>query len=370
MKKIIILVIVLIVISLGIFLSMEREDRESDVVRIGATLPLSGDLSNFGVDAKNSIKLAVKEINAEGGINGKRVEIVYEDDMCDPKKCVNAVTKLLFIDNIKIILGPFCSGAALSVAPLTNENKFLFISGSATNPSLIDYPNFIRTISSDAYQGAFAAEYIFNDMNIKYVAIQYAQNDYSIGVKDAFKKNFQSLGGEIVIEQAHEEGATDLRTQITRLKKTDAQLVYLASYPVDGGNFLKQAKELELNMEIFSPEVIEDEQFIKIGGLGTEGILFTRTKEFNDTNFSEKFANQYGNNPGAYAPFYYDATMFLFDAIDHCNFVDVGCVKDYFVENEYKGVSGSVLIDENGNRIGQEFIVKTIKNGEFVPYNK
>ncbi|GAI09057.1 unnamed protein product, partial [marine sediment metagenome] len=151
-----ILWVVIIVVVIGLIWYAVTKKPAEEVIKIGATLPLTGDYSNFGVDAKNVIDLVVEEVN-EVGIDGKKIEVIYEDDQCDPKQVVTTVNKLINIDGVKIILGPFCSGAALAAVPLTQNNEIFVLSGSVTNPKLRDYDLFFRTIPSDAYQGKFGA---------------------------------------------------------------------------------------------------------------------------------------------------------------------------------------------------------------------
>ena len=184
-KTILWLVIIVVVIWVVWYVLTREPIPEEEVIKIGATLPLTGDISTYGIDAKNAIDLVVKEIN-EVDIDGKKIEIIYEDDQCDPKQVVTTVNKLINVDKVKIILGPFCSGAALAAVPITQSNNVFLLSGSVTNPGLADYNLFFRTIPSDDYQGKFAAEYTYNILGKRKVAISYAQNDYCIGLKDIF----------------------------------------------------------------------------------------------------------------------------------------------------------------------------------------
>ena len=369
--KIVILLIIAIVIIAGIWWGVSKKSAQTPttqkkVIKIGAILPLTGDISSYGVDAKNAIELALEEINK----NEKRIEIIYEDDQCEPSKTVTAVNKLINVDKVKIILGPFCSGSALAAAPIAQKNKVFMLSGSATNPKLADYDLFFRTIPSDSYQGKFAAEYAYNVLKKRKVAISYAQNDYCIGLKEAFKKRFTELGGEVVLEVEHQEGATDLRTQLTKIKNSDADFIYLVPYPIDGGNFLKQAKELGIDLLILAPESVEDPQIIEIAGKGAEGLLFTRAKEEKNEEFINNYKSVYGKDPGAYAAFYYDGVKILAKALTECD-EDVSCIRNYFVGiHNYKGVSGIINFNEKGDLVGRDFMVKTIKNGKFVPYEE
>ncbi len=365
--KIIISVIIILIIIWGIWYGVVKP-KEQEVIKIGVTFPLTGDLMNLGLDAKNAVDLAIKEINEIGGIGGKELKIIYEDDQCDPKLSATTVNKLINVDGVKIIVGPFCSGASFSAAPIAQDKNVLLLSGSATNPKLSDYRLFFRTIPSDAYQGRFGAEYVYNNLGKKRVAISYIQNDYGIGLKEEFNKRFTELGGNIVIEVEHQEKAIDLRTQITKINNAKADAIYLIAQTTDAGNFLKQAKELGLNLPILSTEVIENQDVIEIAKQAADGVMFTRAKEIESKEFQNKYNFAYGRDPGAYDAFYYDGIRILSDSLKECG-ENVNCIRDYLVNLEnYTGISGKIDFDENGDLVGKDFIIKIIKDGQFVPY--
>jgi branched-chain amino acid transport system substrate-binding protein len=373
-KKIIIGVIILAVLVLvaaffgqsitGQFSLSSFEEKE---YLIGATLPLTGELASFGSDVRQSIELAVSEINSNGGINGSKLIVEFEDDQCDKVKAVTNV-EAFSAKGISIILGPFCSGASLGVAPLAEKKNLIFMSGAATNPVLSNYSLFFRTIPSDSYQGKFAAEYAYNTLGKKTVAISSVQNDYAFGVKEAFKNRFVELGGKVLIELEHAEKSTDLRTEVAKIKELSPELIFLTPYIVDGGSFLKQAREIGLNVLVLAPESVEDPKIIEIAQGAAEGLLFTKPKNNQSSEFANKYQRTFGSVPGAYGAFWYDGTKALASAITKCS-KDTSCIKSSLVDSPaFSGASGVIDFDEKGDIVGAEYLIKIIKNGEFVEY--
>ena len=334
---------------------------------IGATLPLTGELASFGSNVRQSIELAVSEINLNGGINGSKIRVDFEDDQCDKLKAVTNV-EAFYAKGISIILGPFCSGASLGAAPLAEKKNLIFMSGAATNPVLSNYSSFFRTIPSDSYQGKFAAEYAYNVLGKKTVAISSVQNDYAFGVKEAFKNRFVELGGKVLIELEHAEKSTDLRTEVAKIKELSPELIFLAPYNVDGGSFLKQARAIGLDTQILASESVEDPKIVEIAQSAAEGLLFTKPKNNQSSEFAANYSKTFGAQPGVYDAFWYDGTKSLANAMIKCN-KNTNCIKNTLVDSPaFSGASGNIDFDEKGDIVGAEYLIKIIKNGEFIEY--
>jgi len=339
---------------------------QAGTIKLGATLPLSGDVANLGISAQNAIKLAVEEINKKGGVN---VQLIYEDDQCDGKKSVITVSKLISVDNVAAIIGPLCSTALLPAAPIAESGKTILFSGSATNAKITTAGDYIfRNIPSDSLQGKFAAEFAYNNLNARKAAIEYANEEYSVGLKDEFSKRFTELGGQIVLTQAHDRGATDLRTQITKIKGANPELVYLAAFPADIGNFMKQTKELGMNAKTLSSETADDPQVIQIAQEAVNGLMFTRPKELTSQQYKDAYNAKYNSEPLLFSEFYYDIAYLLADAAKTCG-SDSTCIKnELYKVKDYQGASGVITIDSNGDLASAQFIVKTYANQTAVEY--
>lgn len=211
MKKIWLGIGVLVIVALTIVLIVTQTKKEPEVIKIGAIFPLTGDNAQWGILPYEGAKLAIEEINKEGGLKGKKLVLVAEDSRCEPKEGVSAFQKLL-AQNIKIVIGGVCISVTLAAAPIAEKNKILLISPASTNPKIFESGDFIfRVIPSDALRGKVSAKYLFGK-GIKKVALLYINNEGGVGNKNVFAKRFTDLGGRILVEGSYEQGATDMRT--------------------------------------------------------------------------------------------------------------------------------------------------------------
>jgi branched-chain amino acid transport system substrate-binding protein len=195
------------------------KESEPSEIQVGVILPLTGSAGKYGEDAKLGIELAAEEKNSQGGIDGKSVKIVLEDDQSEPKQTIAALRKLIAVHKISVVIGGMTSSSALAAAPIAEQNRVVFLSPSASVPALTKAGDFIfRNELSDSYGGVSQAELTWNKLGIKKVAILYINNDYGVGVKDAFQQTFVNLGGQVVEAQPFEPDAQDFRSQLTLIK--------------------------------------------------------------------------------------------------------------------------------------------------------
>ena len=163
--------------------------------KIGVMLPLTGDAAAVGLPEQRGVKIAIDEMNAKGGINGRKLEAIYEDSKCNPKDGNAAAQKLVNIDKVKVIIGGTCSGETLGASPITEANKVILISPSATSPDITKSGDFVfRLAPSDAYAGVVASDYAFKELNAKKAAVVSESTDYAQGLRRVFKENFAKLG--------------------------------------------------------------------------------------------------------------------------------------------------------------------------------
>ncbi len=361
---------ILVIIGIVFIAGCVSQNGTNETIKLGATLPLTGDVASFGLDSQKAMLMAVDEINAKGGINGRQLEIKFEDDQCDGKNSVTTVTKLISVDKVSAIIGPFCSAAMLPAAPIAEQNKVILLSASATNPKITQAGDYIfRNAPSDAIQGKFAAEFAYNTLNARKVSVEYANEEYSVGVKDVFVKRFKELGGQILSTNAHERGSTDMRTQITKIKAENPDLVYLSVLaPANGGNFLTQAKELGLNVTIFSPEALNNPELITTARDASNGLLISTPKPQTTQQFKDAFKAKYNTEPIIYSDYYYDAVYLIANAMKTCG-ENSGCIKsELYKVKDYKGASGAITLDSNGDLDRGEYVVMTIVNQTFTEY--
>jgi len=285
MRKIILVILTIFVLILTACAvqqqqSIEEEKELVGTYKIGVMLPLTGDAAAYGISEQRGIKIALDEINAKGGINGRKLEAIYEDSKCNPKDGNAAAQKLVNIDKVKVIIGGACSGETLGAAPITEANKVILISPTASSPDVTNAGDFVfRTYPTDAYAGIIASEYAYNDLQARKAALVTETTDYAQGLRKVFKENFAKLGGEIVVDETYNPEDTDFRTQVTKVKSAEPDLMYIVPQtPAKGLLLLKQMKELGLNQPIVTAEVLIGKKNVVDNPTDLEGIIGVELK--------------------------------------------------------------------------------------------
>lgn len=342
--------------------------------KIGVMYPLTGDGAAYGLPIQRATKIAIDEINAKGGVNGRKLEAIYEDSKCNPKDGNAAAQKLVNIDKVKVIIGGVCSGETLGAAPIVNDNKVVMISPSATSPDITSKGgDFVfRLAPSDAYAGIVASDYAFKELNAKKVAVVSEATDYAQGLRRVFKENFAKLGGEIVADETFNPEDTDFRTQVTKAKASNPDVVYVVPQTVPKGVLLvKQLKEAGVKQQLFTAEVLIGRNVIKENAADVEAMIGVEQKFDDNAPKAASLLGKYRQQAKEDAPFpafmsaAYDIVYLIADAIEK-NGYDGEKVRDYlYAVKDYEGAVGKVTIDENGDVI-LDFSVKQAKNGELV----
>jgi len=347
--------------------------QNSNTIKIGATMPLTGDLANFGIGEKNAMEIAVNEINSKGGVNGKKLEIVVEDTKCDAKEAVNVANQLINIEKVPVIVGEVCSGPTLAMAPLAEQSKTILFATAASSPKITNAGDFtFRDYPSDSYQGKYAAEYSYNKLGKRKAGVLYMQIDYGIGVKDSFEKRFKELGGQIVDEENFPQNVKDLRTQLTKIKDANPDVIYFVGYNEEAITFIQKSKELNINTQIVTTETFDDPSIIQKVGNSADGIIYVLLANTNDSNFKKAMKEKTGSDQILIgSPNVYDAVYIIANAMKNCkNPEDTVCIKQelYKVKN-YPGVSGNITIDSNGDLASANYIIKQYKGKEAIEIN-
>jgi branched-chain amino acid transport system substrate-binding protein len=222
MKKLWIIISIVVVVALAIILSVTRAKKEPNEIRIGAILPLTGDAAVYGERLKEGIELS-RYVFERQAIN-PRIDIHFEDSRLDPKEAVNAFYKLEQ-SNIKFIIGPYSSSEVLAVAPIAEKKRILVISPGASSPKITSAGDYIfRIVASDIYDGQVLAHYAEKNLKATSAGIVYINNDYGLGINEAFAKEFKSLNGNIMISLSFEPNNTDFRTYLLKLKQAKLML--------------------------------------------------------------------------------------------------------------------------------------------------
>lgn len=373
-KSIIIgVVAVLVAVGLGIWLGVFPPwGGQANEIKIGAILPLTGDGAKYGEEARNGIDLAVEEINAKGGVDGRKVRIIYEDDQGTSTAAVNAFNKLVTVDKVPVIIGPMYSSTTLAVAPIAERAKVVVLSPSASSPKVTQAGDYIfRNWPSDVYEGGEMAKFAHERLGLKRAAILTVNLDYGIGLTEVFSKEFTDLGGQVVVVEKYEQGATDFRTQLTKIQATNPDGLYLPGYYTEIALILIQAKELGINVQFLSCVGFDNPKSLELAGEAAEGVIFARpaydpeSKAEPVASFVQSFKSRYGLVPGTYAAHAYDAMRIVAEAIRKGGYQSEGIKKALYAIRNFPGVTGETSIDENGDVSKPSQIMK-VEGGKFV----
>jgi len=370
------LIISIIFISACTNLTSEVIKEKEESIKIGAVLPLSGDSAFYGESAKQGIDVAVKEINSAGGINNKKVEVVYEDSEGTSKGGVSALSKLIHIDQTEAVIGAVASSVTLAIAPIAEQNKVVLISPLSAAPSITNAGDFIfRNVPSDNLGGKVAAYFAINGKNWDSIAILYINNEFGKGLKTAFSENIKKLGGKVIIEQAYPEDEKDFKTYITKIKESTPDAIFLISY-TEVPLILTQSKELGLDYSFFGTGLLEDPNLIENAGELAEGIYFTQLQYTTDMEnsatqkFVINFKNKFGVEPNILCAYAYDSMKVLTNAIENVGVYSAEEIKqELYNTKNYNAATGLISFDENGD-VNQPMGVKIIKEGKFEWYIK
>jgi len=347
-------------------------------IKIPVASPFTGQLASFGEGVKNGALLKGEELNAAGGINGRRVEIILEDELCDPKEAATVATKLASDPGVFIVVGHLCSSATLAALPIYREAKLPAISPASTNVNIGRMsPFYFRNVYKDDFQGLFLAKYVNNMKGFKKVVIFYEVNDYSMGLMLAFMKEAQNLGVKILGTEAYTADTTDFKPQLTKFKMMRPDAIFIPGYAPQGTLIVAQAVSLGMkNVGFFGADGLDDDLMLK--NPDAEG-LFVTTPFLPDkagpeaASFVAAFNKKYGKVPNWFAANSYDAVGMAAAAMKAVG-QDRIKIRDYLAslnskEKAYNGVAGKTYFDENGDCLKDAF-VKEIRGGKWVSAEK
>lgn len=341
-----------------------------DKVRIGVFMSLTGSTANFGISSTNGIKMAADEVNAAGGINGKQIEVLVQDDRSDASEAATIVTKFVTQDQVHAILGEVASSRSIAAAPIAQNAKIPMLTPSSTNPEVTRKGNFIfRSCFIDPVQGAAIAQFAARTLGAKRAAIMVdRKNDYSTGLEKVISATFTKMGGQMVGTQSYQEGDQDFNAQLTDLKGKNPEVIFVPGYYNDVGLIAKQARDKGITVPLVGGDGWDSAQLYAIGGTALNGSFFTNHYSPYDTEPKvQKFVNDYkarfGTIPDALAATAYDAAKIMFDAIKRAPSLDGTAIRDALAATkDYPGVTGNVTFNENRDAV-KPIVMIEIKDG-------
>lgn len=347
-----------------------------DPVRIGVVAPLTGSMASVGEDIVRSARLAAAQMNkGDGLLDGRKVELVVADDACDPDKGVAAMRHLLK-ERVMAVVGGACSGAALPETVVTDKAGIPFIADSQTSTLITGrrLRHVFRTIGSDADQGAFAASYLVDQLKATRVAVVHDGSAYSKGLAQSMSYNLRKNGGSTVSTQSFTAGTKTFGPLLARVKAARPEAVFFPGYYADAGLFIRQARGHGIDVPLLGGDAALEKSVVTAAGRSAEGFTVTTPPlaSFLTSEAAKAFARDYramfGTEPGSYAPYEYDAMKILAWAVKTARSADPAKVTIALGNTyRYKGVTGDISFEPNGDRLLPVFVTAVVRDGAFEP---
>jgi branched-chain amino acid transport system substrate-binding protein len=330
-----------------------------NTIKVGVYGDLTGATSSFGQSTKNGIELAVEEINKAGGVNGKQIELVVEDDQGRPEQAKTVVSKLINQDKVIAVLGEVASTNSLAAAPVAQEAKIPMITPSSTNPGVTKVGDFIfRVCFLDDFQGSSIAKFAANTLKAKTAAILGDVNsDYSKGLTEFFEKEFTKQGGKVIAKEAYTQTDPDFKGQLTKIRALNPDVLYIPGYYGQVGIIAKQARELGMKMPLLGGDGWDSPELWKLGGDSLENSFITNHYSADDPNptiqsFVKNYKTKFNAVPDSLAALAYDSAKVLADAIKRAGGTDSAKLRDAInATKDFSGVTGTISINAERNAV-------------------
>lgn len=348
-----------------------------DTIKIGAIGEMTGGNASYGTSMMRGFKLAVKEINANGGVNGKKLVLVEADTKSEPAEAANAMSKLINQDKVPMVAGIFTSSSAIAACNISETAKIPYLAIGATNPSVTlakdgsTNPNTFRVCFIDPFQGTVGANFVTNELKAKKAAL-YIDNssDYSKGLADFFKKSFTANGGSIVIEEAYLQKDTDFKAVLTKIKAANPEVIYVPGYYEEVGKIVKQARELGIDVPIVGGDGWDSPKLPEIAGAAALNNTYFTNHYSADSDSAESkafvtaFEKEYSQKPDAPAVLGYDGIKLLADAIKRAGSAEPAKVAKALAETKaFSAVTGSLGLNEKHDAVKSVTIIE-FKDGK------
>lgn len=343
-------------------------------IKIGIILPLTGQVAMYGEDGKRGLDLALENINTSGGIKGQKVKLIYEDSTGTPKGAVSAAQKLININKVDTIIGCLFSTVALAVKPISRQKGLVFASPTAANPELfndnIGEKKFFFSLGPLPDDEIYIlSKYFTEKLNKKTVGVLYMLNDTGLADLALYKKWLPKFGGKVVISESFNPGATDFRTQLTKIKAANPDILYMNTSIKEGVKAVRQISELKLESQIAANSQLRIQDFLDLAGKDAEGMIMSsphgesdKTKKLLD-DFNKHFIKKYETKPNFAALQCHDIALAVFAAMEEGGPRGKE-LRDAMNVLNIPGINGMIQFRENGSAIRSANIWK-VKEGKF-----
>lgn len=343
-----------------------------DTIKVGEFASLTGSEANFGQSSHKGTALAVDEINSKGGVLGKKIDLITEDDLSKQGESATIVKKLISRDDVVAILGEVASGRSLEAARICQENKIPQISPSSTNPKVTETGDYIfRVCFTDPFQGKLLADFGLNTLKARRVAmLTDLASAYSVGLAQYFKEPFVAGGGTIVADQKYASHDKDFKAQLTAIKAANPDAIFVPGYYTEVGLIVLQARQLGIPLPIFGGDGWEGAELLQIAGDSLTNTFYsTHFSAVKNTPEAQSFLKAYqakygGEIPDSMAALGYDSALVLADAIKRAGTTESAKLRDAIATTDLVGATGRTKLNEHRDAPKAAVII-TVENGKF-----
>ena len=369
MKKLLFLFIV----ATGLTFIMPAASPAADTIKLGVAGAHSGDLAPYGIPTVRAAELVVRNINDQGGIMGKKVELLVEDDVCKPEVATNTATKLVS-KGAHVVLGHICSGATKSALSIYKDAKIIVLSPSATNTELTQsgqYPNFYRTIGYDRNQAKLAVDFTLKNLKVRKIAVLHDKGDYGKGFAEIANKYIRdSKKADVVLFEGITPGAVDYSAVVQKIKQAGAEAVIFGGYHPEAATIVSQMRKKNMKTLFISDDGVKDNTFIKVAGKYAEGVYATSHRDTSTNPMAiaaiDAHKTTHGSEPGAFFLNGYAGAQALLHSIKTAGSTDYAKVSKALRTHHVETPLGKIKFDNKGDAIGVGFSMYQVRNGVYV----
>ncbi|MFS4459452.1 ABC transporter substrate-binding protein [Bdellovibrio sp. HCB2-146] len=344
--------------------------KKTNEIVIGEYDSLTGSDATFGLSTNKGVRLAFDEINAAGGIKGKKLALITLDDQGKNEEAASATTRLITQNNVTAIIGGVASGRSKAAAPIAQSHKVPFVSPASTNPDVTKIGDYVfRVCFIDPFQGFVMAKFANETLKMKKVAVlRDVKNDYSVGLADVFVAEFKKRGGEIVADLSYQAGDIDFKAQLTQIRSKNPEGIYVPGYYTEVGLIAQQARQLGLKVPLMGGDGWDSDKLSEIGKEAINGSYYSNhyTVESTDpavTEFIKKFKTKYNETPDALAALGYDAARILAAALERAPEINGKAIRDELAKTkDFVGVTGKISLNENRDAVKSAVVVQVEGN--------
>ncbi len=352
------------IILIAVFFLLSCNQTKTKVIKVGAVIPLTGEVATYGESLRRGFEMAVAEDSGS-------IKIIYEDSKGDKNVGMSAINKLIFINKVKFVLGPATSGVTLAIAPIAEKNKVILFDAIATSDAISKSGAYIFRSSPSNYKQAIkAASFITKVLKVTDIAIIYNQTDYGVNLTEKFKNELKGLSITPIYVTGYQNGTNDFRTILSKLKSSNARAVFVPGNYEETAVMLKQARQMGITIPFVGTDGAYSPKLIEIAGNATDNFYLTMmgvdTKNEMYKNFVSNYKLKYNKEPNIFTAYGYEAAKILFKAISKSG-NNADKVRQYLDSNTFESFTGQLTFDSNGD-VSRNYVILKVTNKHFVNY--